>query len=438
MKQQLPPVSEKLTHLSEEQIEELCRRYPNEKNKELIKEFEIDVYISGLVRLLPPIILENQKCLHCDIPMWQQRSKTSSYKYDPYCPECTHVNSRHCQCMKCIENKRIEKEEKKQNTYKLVKKQFGDGSYKRLLEEIESEELLYLCSFIRAADTDSCYSDIHFRNGYPKLSPNKHFDDEIIRNLVDFNLIYMISIPESYTVNIEAVEHLDSIDLFHCHFSLNIIDKQFDEQQIFKHLYYPKSFKISEQQLRDIWLKISSEECLEYIILKLDDRGIKYFYTKKHIQHIKEILLHFSVSQFYSMYLSRLKDAGYDQLKYRWSNRETLNQSIVYTLSRSESALAAGWNIPYYNRTRETRQSILSEIFFNLFLKIHKAGFYECPQTYIWADHETKHHDDHLDGSSPKKSKYISITVGNLKSDNNSTIYLNSLDKEYFDDIPPF
>lgn len=118
----------------------------------------------------------------------------------------------------------------------------------------------------------------------------------------------------------------------------------------------------------------------------MEDVGIKYFYTSKHLEHIREILKHFSVSQFYCMFFSCLKTAGYNQLRQHSSNRETLNKSVVFTLKQSESALTNNWNIRKYNRIQTTSRSTISEVFFNLFLKIDQAGFYECPNTYDFAN----------------------------------------------------
>ncbi|PKQ62530.1 hypothetical protein BZG02_12465 [Labilibaculum filiforme] len=59
-----------------------------------------------------------------------------------------------------------------------------------------------------------------------------------------------------------------------------------------------------------------------------------------------------------------------------------MHKSIVYTLNRSERATSNAWEIGKYNRNQNTKRSTISEVFFNLFLKIDQAGFYECPATF--------------------------------------------------------
>lgn len=143
-----------------------------------------------------------------------------------------------------------------------------------------------------------------------------------------------------------------------------------DEIGIWHSLYYPWCENISEEQLRVVWKKIASHECLEFVICMVEDIGINYWYTDKHLQHIREILKNFSVSQFYCMFFSSLKTAKYNQTKNHWSNRETLNKSVVSSLKQSESAISNGWNIRKYSRNRNTTRSTISEVFFNLFLQI--------------------------------------------------------------------
>jgi len=375
-------IHEKLSHLSQEQINELCRRYEaGESNKSLIKEFEIDTYNSGLQKLLPPKIT-SENCVYCTKPLWVHRSKPSSYSRDPFCPECGHKNSWTCKCDNCKEAECKEQEQRTQKVFGLLKSRFGPASAKRQLNSINNEELIYLSAFIRAADTESSFSDISFHHSSFKLSPNKYFDQEIINLLIDASLVCMVSIPEYYNETIESESDLDNMDLFICHYTLNVTDDRLDETEIWHSLYYPQCGKISEELLREVWKKIASHECLEFVICMVEDIGINYWYTDKHLQHLREIVKNFSVSQFYCMFFSSLKTATYNQTKNHWSGRETLHKSVVSTLKQSESAISNGWNVRKYNRNRNTTRSIISEVFFNLFLQIDQAGFYECPATF--------------------------------------------------------
>ncbi|PKQ62529.1 hypothetical protein BZG02_12460 [Labilibaculum filiforme] len=300
-------IHEKLSHLSQEQINDLCHRYEaGEVNKGLIKEFEIDTYISGLVNLLPPK-MTSENCVHCKKTLWVQRSKPSSYSKNTFCLECGHESSWTCRCDNCKESERLEQEQRTQKVQKLIKSRFNPPEAKRQLVDVNNEELIYLSAFIRASDTESSFSDISFHNSSFKLSPNKYFDQEIINFLIDASLIFMVSIPEYYNETIESESDLDNIDLFVSHYALNITDDRFDEIGIWNSLYYPQCRKISEEQLRNVWKKIASHECLEYVICMVEDIGINYWYTDKHLQHIREIVKNFSVSQFYCMFFSCLK-----------------------------------------------------------------------------------------------------------------------------------
>jgi len=295
----------------------------------------------------------------------------------------------------------------------------GPSDNKRPLTAVNKEELIYLSAFVRAADSESSFLNISFHNSSFKLSPNKYFDQEIINLLIDASLVYMVSMPEYYSENIESESDLENIDLFMCEYTLNIVDDRLDGKGIWHSLYYPQCGKISEEQLREVWMKIASHECLEYVICMVEDIGIKYWYTDKHLQHIREIVKNFSVSQFYCMFFSCLKTATYNQSKNHWNNRETLNKSVVSTLKQSESAISNGWNVRKYNRNRNTIRSSISEVFFNLFLQIDQAGFHECPTTFELAN------DDNI----PK--------TDNVKDHDSEFRSIKNI-VEGFDDIPAF
>jgi len=426
-------IHEKLAHLSQEQINELCNRYETgETNKSLIEEFKIDIYNSGLVKLLPPKIT-SENCIHCNKPFWVKRSKRkSSYSNDPFCPECGHINEWYCKCDNCKEAERIEQEQRTQKVYGLIKNRFGPSDeIKRKLSDISTEELIYLSAFIRAADTDSSFSNISFHSSSFKLSPNKYFDQEIINLLIDASLIYMVSIPEYYTESVESELDLDNIDLFICHYTLNVTDNMLDETDIWNALYYPQKRINSEELNREIWMKIVSHECLEYVICMVEDIGINYWYTDKHLQHTREILKNFSVSQFYCMFFSCLKTATYNQTKNHWSGRETLHKSVVSTLKRSESAISNGWNISKYNRNRNTKRSTISEVFFNLFLSIDQAGFYECPTTY-----QLKNENEEVPKINKQEKNKEILKIDKQEENNEFRSIKNII--EGFDDIPPF
>ncbi|MBL4560073.1 MAG: hypothetical protein JKX79_03705 [Labilibaculum sp.] len=295
---------------------------------------------------------------------------------------CGHKNSWSCRCYNCKEAERIEQEQRIQKVDGLIKKRFDAPKAKRQLNSFSNEELICLSAFVRAADTESSFSDISFHHSSFKLSPNKYFDQEIINFLIDASLVCMVSIPEYYNETIESESDLDNIDLFICHYTLNVTDDRLDGIGIWNSLYYPQCRKLSEEQLRELWVKIASHECLEYVICMVEDIGINYWYTDKHLQHIREILKNFSVSQFYCMFFSCLKTATYNQSKNHWNNRETLNKSVVSTLKQSESAISNGWDVRKYSRNRNTTRSTISEVFFNLFFQIDQTGFYECPTTF--------------------------------------------------------
>jgi hypothetical protein len=192
--------------------------------------------------------------------------------------------------------------------------------------------------------------DIYFDDSSNKLSPNKYFEKEVLVYLLKSKLIFLISISFNKASSIKREEDLENLDLFSCHYCLEIKGVELNQDNIYQLLYYPKIKWDSEYEIRNIWITIASAECLEYIIHKAEDIGIHYMYTHKHIQHIGDILQLFSVSQFFYMYFSSLKNASYNQIREGISSKQTLHKSLYNTLKHSERALAEGWLINTYNR----------------------------------------------------------------------------------------
>lgn len=135
---------------------------------------------------------------------------------------------------------RTEREQRTRKVSRIIQNRFGPSEIKRNLSSISAKELDYLSIFIRAADAQSSFSNISFDNSSSKLSPNKHFDQEIIRFLADASLIYMVSIPECFSESIESESDLDNIDLFLCHYALYITDNILGEKEILNGLYDPQ------------------------------------------------------------------------------------------------------------------------------------------------------------------------------------------------------
>ncbi len=66
--------AEEIRHLSDEQIEEIYKRYlEGEKTAALMAEFQIPATVRSLLKVLPPVISADLSCPYCKLPMWVRR-----------------------------------------------------------------------------------------------------------------------------------------------------------------------------------------------------------------------------------------------------------------------------------------------------------------------------------------------------------------------------
>lgn len=108
-------LNEKLKHLSEQQIEEVIRKYEDKSIKlaDIINEYKIDVKPSGLLKILPPVKTEIL-CIYCGSNMYHEREGRTSYGYkdvnkNMFCDSCGHKEYpkswgriQECECKNCV------------------------------------------------------------------------------------------------------------------------------------------------------------------------------------------------------------------------------------------------------------------------------------------------------------------------------------------------
>ncbi len=392
MKRLTPPFSKKLAHLSQEQIKDLCERFPHKKNKDLIKEFDLKVYESGIFRILPPIVLNDTLCPHCDVPMWKRITKVGRSGDEPYCPSCNHKTIGHCTCKNCKEEKRLDKQKEADRVKTLLEIKYGKRGATCGINEVPIIDRLYLAAFIRSASINKSTNYLCFDFFSLKLSPSKYFDKEIVEYLLSKSYIRIATLPEDLFPRLKTVDDLDLIDVLAVKYELIAIDPVLSGEELFNQLHYPNLNEVDKEELRDTWIKIAKSECFEYVLNKIEAIGIRYKHSDKHLKHIEAILENYSVSQFYCMYFSKLKSTSYNRISKGVNPVQVLNSSIYSALTYAESALVNEWPISKYNRERQCKQSTISEVFFTHFLKIDQLGFYECPKTYRFENNggETK------------------------------------------------
>jgi len=382
MEMKLPPVHEMLAHLTEEQLEDLCKRFPHEKNQILIDEFGLNVSVAWLPKIVPPRVTHDLQCPHCKVSLWQKVVKIKKEESEiPYCPVCDHKIDSFCMCKYCEDERRFHPEKARLRSVGLGYRKYKREKTINQVNELPLLDQLYLSAFLRVATKDNS-NLLSLLNSSLKLSPNRYCDSLIIVHLLNNSYLKQSS-EYPYECPIELSDsNKERFNFSTDFFITNINPGNQDVGELMMKLYYPEINKVTELELRDIWKMITKAECLEYVIHTLQELKISYKYSKRHEELIEKILHHFPVSQFYSLYGSAIKAAVYKKEQGKIELHQVLNVSMNQLENYLERAIKERWNVTKCNRRYWSSQSVISEVFFNYFLKIGNSGFWECPHTF--------------------------------------------------------
>jgi hypothetical protein len=378
---------EKISHLNNEQIENLIYRYYNGENTtNLIKEYNLNVRSSDLYKIFPPIVHSDILCPYCNIPMISQRVSRSSYSEDyinSICPQCRHKYFYECDCCECKkikENIRLEEENtKRMLIIDLAEFQRNNIDFQHY-ELLSLKDRIYISSLLRCGlseDFDIIKPYVEFRE---KLSPTDSFSFEMIRYLYK-NRILIIHMDSSISGFIFKDEEIDVIKLDKASWELNILvdNKPINDLNV-QTILYPKIINETEKNIAfDIWKEIALEECKEYLLFKLNEYNFEFNIGNKTIAVFSHLLENFSVSQILSFIWSGIKNSVAFYHQKSITKKHAANYAITSIERQGERALVENWTVSKYRRDYNCPQSMIADVLFNCVLKIGEKGFNERP-----------------------------------------------------------
>jgi hypothetical protein len=187
-----PPINEKLSHLTKDEINELIEfYYLGENIGELIKAYRINTDRHNLSYLFPPQVLEDIKCKYCGFPMWKDRFSRSNRRNNiAYCPNCRHKDTPDCQCENCrkLQQELLQKQHeiKKANLLKTINMDLYNPLH---YCDIHDEYKIYLGALVRAGLSENLAYIIPLDSFSEKFTPFPSFDKEIIDKLYYSHII---------------------------------------------------------------------------------------------------------------------------------------------------------------------------------------------------------------------------------------------------------
>jgi len=374
---------EKLSHLSENQVNELVERYyKNEKISSLIEDYQIQTTASALVSLFPPQIHYDVVCPHCEVPLTSKYESRSGYRTNvPFCASCGHRNVSHCRCTNCTAQLQSQKSREENLKRAVLENRYAYPETYDVSQRLTFSDALYLLSLVRHSLSEDMEFVSPFSNETPLLAPTYELTNHIVKHL--------------YAKGILSISHQSDTEAF-----------EYDEEYSEIEAYYPvkvewkflpgldtnskRSFVTDvEQQVRDgewpdewfseadkQWHNIGKYECFEYFDYLLRQRNfqIDKFGEKTH-SVFEEVLKKYSIAQAFKLTWMAVRDTVDYLVKQGIPTYKGKNHFIGSVQRKAERFSANKWEVKPSRRDFGCPQSVLSSTYFNLFLEVGDQGF---------------------------------------------------------------
>lgn len=382
-------IDKKLEHLSKEEIEGLMNRYyNNEKVKDLIEEYKIEINPSILYTIFPPMICKDKVCIYCGKPMLIKRTSKSSYRYNinnAYCINCGHEDSYVCNCSHCVERRKIEKVKREEEQKKIAqrKRNLINDTYDLnkhnpvSIEQLGFREKVFLGALLRTALSENMKIIKPLEVAERSLAPTLVYTKEILRTLCynDIVLVSPDSIIEAFPDSSDEEEFPLVYYINKVNYVLNIENKENYEEDV-ADLINPKDMNEEDKnEALIIWKEIALDECLEYFKYQMDKVKFDFNPGEKTITVFKDLLEHFSVAQIYGIIYKAIANATRYYQETNIARKQAANSVIGNCQRYGEKAIVEKWDLAKYHRAYDIPQSVISEFFFNRVTKIGDLGF---------------------------------------------------------------
>jgi hypothetical protein len=382
-------LSDKLAHLTTEEINELIYRYyTGAQQTELIKNFNLKVS-SKIYEFFPPEMV-NEKCEYCNEFLFikrQSRSEINSRWYrpsTPCCLLCGHTNTFQCHCLRCYEIKKeneIRENERKKQA--IIQRYLAVDSTAVSIERLTLRQILFLCSLLRVGLDEDFFRIRPGSENVDLLSPTKSYTKSMLEELYNSGLILVH--PSS---SINAFEELDFPNVFDytkVYYQLNVTDSSSDPKKMIELLLNPRTDQFITDLLYcyDLWSEVALEECKQYFLSEMEKVGFDFSIGEKTILVFKDLLHNFSVSQIFGIIYSSITYATRLLQEKTLTKKHAANSVVTFCQRRGEKAIAEKWDLRSYHRNYHLPQTMVSQVLFNRILKIGDRGFYQKPNVNI-------------------------------------------------------
>lgn len=383
-----------LAHLSPEQVEMLIRRYyAGEKTTDLITEYNLSCRPNQLYKALPPEILSNETCPHCNASMLRDRlSRSFLYMINPaYCPSCGHRDDTKCACERCIYMRLSKNMEKLYGERRAVQGYCRSIRAKQPVHaqcaDLSLRRAVSLLALIRSCTV----SDLPGEAGIPRannfvileplsgatvpFTPNKELQKSLLADMGEAGLIKIS----------------DQSDLSAFGFNDGCLETYYSEQvrwlldiENAKELIIEIEFTAScrdawpdswHDQVHELWFDIAFAEALAFYKYMAAERGLPESGEKATQLMLRNLLQSYSVAQCCRVIWTGAQQASDFLVRTRTYKKHASNFMISACQRWADRARAERWDVKGFRRNFNLPRSMMSFVLFDTFLGIGEEGF---------------------------------------------------------------
>lgn len=355
-----------IKNINDEEMEQIINEYNSPiKLKLIIKKHNLPLHSCELYRILPPMILENQKCKYCGGQILVKRASRISPKFpipnldEAYCENCHHnPNKEYCNCDNCYSN-----------NIKLIKDTYKIDYNKRIPIKNVSELDKFFVSLLCYNQCDEDYNYIESFNE-SNIAYSSYFGDntmiKLIKKLLDDRILLIH--PDSKISAFKKDNFPMHPDILKTRFFINIQFNNYDNCELANNIFINKSFidYSNKNIILFLWKNLAYVECNLYLFTQLQQLKLEDIeFGKKTYDQIHKYLSKLSISQIYALIDESIQNAT---VQHQHSIMKLIDINYENITNNNFKKLE-------FSKTKKTHRLLASEYFFNVILNIGDKYF---------------------------------------------------------------
>ena len=142
-------------------------------------------------------------------------------------------------------------------------------------------------------------------------------------------------------------------------------------EQILRGDEWPESW---HEDCVKLWKEIALAECIQYLLVKLDEHGMRFSPGEKTEQVFQSLLNDFSAAQMYVFIWRAVKDSAAYLARGSVHRQQAANSTISRIQRTAERALAEGWEVKPYGRDWRAPETELAHVVYHIALRLGSSG----------------------------------------------------------------